>query len=962
MGFNPFTGRERSTDSTSIKPKVEQSQSPSILSATGSADTNPYIVESITDNELLTIEDVSPQLSPEGRIPLLLIHGWNFDGKPAPPGTGYWEYFKNYLMNDPELSGYFKPYYVKYWSNAVSVKELGGLLRDKIELAGLHEQPLVLIGHSMGGLVSRSFMSEYSFNTGINAGKKCGDIVKLLITLGTAHHGSPMANGPARDDKAGFPFNLYFPIIEEMVFSEIHYNELNRSDLRWDNYDGLLNYTKFPNEKNDWLTNLNAQTVYDPKLICYAATVTGVLNLNPTGIDEQFKVGSYLMKESFGFNNDGIVPIKSSSFVGHTPKKIRTFSEYNHADIVRGKGDGSVLFNPLKEDLLEIVPPQLLSPTTFGICFKYSQSREILWKAPSTMQKVNLYFSGDNGQSYSLLADNIDAGLSAFQWSVPDTNLTQCLIKITNASNEDEFTCSSNTFTIYHNRVFIEKPKAKTYFIPDHSNTISWQQFGISPWARLTYHDPKNNFEKVIAEEYPVSQQTNTFGWEIDNTIPPTDSAFITIELLNMSELYGDEENYIFTSPTFMMLGEPGIIVTAPSTFPSDEFGKNGEKMVIDSSYTIRWQTEGEIKYVRISLCDSLKNFIREIRKKNHQPGIHSKGSYIWKIPEFYGDKFYLLFEAGPDQNTISTSACTAYPFRINRNTNIVNPLNGYKDVSLLPCLQIDSVKNATGYIFEISDSATRGTNYFRTFNSGLPELCLPNTVANELLPGVTYQFLARAMIDTMKSYPSRTFFQTLKEKPFTFKTLEPIEDDTIEGISLTFNWNRAIGAQEYQIEIIHQKKIIFSGTVLRSDTTLKANLGKSGMADTLFWKVTARNDYGETIAESYFFKKNRSGLIPLVLGEKENYNLINYPNPFETETTFEYILPGSTKTYQTEITVYNLTGHKIRTLSKTEKTSGLQKVIWDGKDESGIRVERGIYIGFLTIDQQSVMRSIIVK
>ena len=56
------------------------------------------------------------------------------------------------------------------------------------------------------------------------------------------------------------------------------------------------------------------------------------------------------------------------------------------------------------------------------------------------------------------------------------------------------------------------------------------------------------------------------------------------------------------------------------------------------------------------------------------------------------------------------------------------------------------------------------------------------------------------------------------------------------------------------------------------------------------------------------------------------------------------------------------MSGQKIKTLTKTEKASGLQKVIWDGKDESGRKVEKGIYIGCLTINEETVTRSIIVK
>jgi hypothetical protein len=46
-----------------------------------------FIITAKAQDNLLDIEDASPGISLEGRIPLLLIHGWNYDGKPAPPAT-----------------------------------------------------------------------------------------------------------------------------------------------------------------------------------------------------------------------------------------------------------------------------------------------------------------------------------------------------------------------------------------------------------------------------------------------------------------------------------------------------------------------------------------------------------------------------------------------------------------------------------------------------------------------------------------------------------------------------------------------------------------------------------------------------------------------------------------------------------------------------------------------------------
>ncbi len=68
-----------------------------------------------------------------------------------------------------------------------------------------------------------------------------------------------------------------------------------------------------------------------------------------------------------------------------------------------------------------------------------------------------------------------------------------------------------------------------------------------------------------------------------------------------------------------------------------------------------------------------------------------------------------------------------------------------------------------------------------------------------------------------------------------------------------------------------------------------------------------------------------------------------NYPNPFNPETTIEYVLPLNKKV---SVRIYNMMGQVVRTLVKDElQSAGRQKVIWDGKNDAGLRVATGVYI-----------------
>jgi len=68
-----------------------------------------------------------------------------------------------------------------------------------------------------------------------------------------------------------------------------------------------------------------------------------------------------------------------------------------------------------------------------------------------------------------------------------------------------------------------------------------------------------------------------------------------------------------------------------------------------------------------------------------------------------------------------------------------------------------------------------------------------------------------------------------------------------------------------------------------------------------------------------------------------------NYPNPFNPETTIRYLLDNPTAK-QTELTIYNSLGQKVRTLVSAKQPAGSYEVIWNGRDDNGREVASGIY------------------
>ena len=66
-----------------------------------------------------------------------------------------------------------------------------------------------------------------------------------------------------------------------------------------------------------------------------------------------------------------------------------------------------------------------------------------------------------------------------------------------------------------------------------------------------------------------------------------------------------------------------------------------------------------------------------------------------------------------------------------------------------------------------------------------------------------------------------------------------------------------------------------------------------------------------------------------------------NFPNPFNPETTIRFQLPLAEHVV---VEIYNINGQRIRTLVNDQRAAGYYSLIWNGQNDSGLRVSTGLY------------------
>ena len=101
-------------------------------------------------------------------------------------------------------------------------------------------------------------------------------------------------------------------------------------------------------------------------------------------------------------------------------------------------------------------------------------------------------------------------------------------------------------------------------------------------------------------------------------------------------------------------------------------------------------------------------------------------------------------------------------------------------------------------------------------------------------------------------------------------------------------------------------------------------------------------NNASEKTIEFYVVKDNKIAL----------HNVLNYPNPFVDRTAFYFEINQVGKQISFEIQIFSLSGRLVRSISRRMLTNSylIGPIYWDGLDDYGQKIGRGVYIYILTV------------
>lgn len=387
------------------------------------------------------------------RTPVILIHG--IHGNKQNPRTsmdeGYFAGLIAYLNSNATFRQRFKIYRFHYLSDYLPIYQISRSLRNRIDDLVKQNQQLenkkfVLIAHSMGGLVARSYMNEHDTDYGPTfKGQKGGQRISKLITLATPHHGTYGSNDKARitgDADWGFAFDMADLVYWEKRGGCSACNDdpshPNRSDLRFDNYNGFWDnnpaYVNDPKEQNAWLQSM--PKTYDRLISAYYGYIGASTLARDLGSRCPESLGYYLLNNQdnlslltgsgvlltrielndfgtsaidcgspvFFLNNDGLVPADSGMYKQGSVGRRGQCAGYNHDDMLNGTGGNClILGTSISKPLFNLVMDDLLS---IQIDSTDNQSPAVVINTPTSNSTFN---TGNNSITLGGIAsDNVE--------------------------------------------------------------------------------------------------------------------------------------------------------------------------------------------------------------------------------------------------------------------------------------------------------------------------------------------------------------------------------------------------------------------------------------------------------------------------------------------------------------------------------------------------------------------------
>lgn len=273
--------------------------------------------------------------------------------------------------------------------------------------------------------------------------------------------------------------------------------------------------------------------------------------------------------------------------------------------------DGNSLTVHLDDFVILPVPGQAIVQVTApngGENWVPGNQEDITWTS-SNVTDVKIDYSTDNGSLWQNVVASVPAVNGSYEWTIPNTPSTECLVRISDATVASRYDISDATFSIAE-VLAVTAPNGGENWIGETQQNITWSSQNITDVSIEYSTDNGGNWISVTAS---VPASAGSYNWTVPNT--PSTQCLVRISDVINASLY-DISDATFT---ISLPPNPTITITAPN---------GGESWVIGTFHQIKWNSQ-DIDSVKIEYSIDNGNVWSVVSPSR----LASTGSHNWIIP-----------------------------------------------------------------------------------------------------------------------------------------------------------------------------------------------------------------------------------------------------------------------------------------------------------------------------------------
>jgi hypothetical protein len=275
----------------------------------------------------------------------------------------------------------------------------------------------------------------------------------------------------------------------------------------------------------------------------------------------------------------------------------------------------------------------LLSPRQ-GEVWRVGEKKNITWNTFGEVDKVNLYYSVNDGESYDFEIVSSISNVEGYLWTVPDVIGKGVRLKVESYYDDTVYT-TSDGFEI-KGRVVVDSPNGGEVWRVGEGKNIKWVPYGSIGKVEIRYsRDGGVSYPDtyVVTPLGGIPSKEKSFLWVVPDEI----GSNLKIKIVSLNdEDVNDESDGVFEIKGVLQLTEPN----------------GGEVFYVGDTCDIKWKKQGSLGEIELRYStDGGESFPSDqiIAK-----GVAAdKLLYSWVVPDIIGEKVRVRVLFPPDPQEV---------------------------------------------------------------------------------------------------------------------------------------------------------------------------------------------------------------------------------------------------------------------------------------------------------------------